>query len=50
MGDLQRTERDLYAFAAANDKRLYKLFQSMALPSIDIETLVKTHVRPYLSQ
>ena len=42
--DADKAKKDMEAFAAANEVRLYKLFKSCADPQTDLRTLVKSRV------
>lgn len=44
--DGDKARKDMEAFAAANEARLYKLFKTCADPQTDLRTLVKSRVRP----
>lgn len=43
--DAEQAKKDMEAFAAANEARLYKLFKACADPQTDLRTLVKSRVR-----
>ena len=43
--DSEKAKRDMEAFAAANDNRLYKLFKTCADPLSDLRSLLKAKVR-----
>jgi len=42
--DADKARKDMEAFAAANEQRLYKLFKACADPQTDLRTLVKSRV------
>lgn len=42
--DSDKATKDMEAFAAANEARLYKLFKTCADPQTDLRTLVKARV------
>ncbi len=42
--DSDKAQKDMEAFAAANDQRLYNLFKTCADPQTDLRTLVKSRV------
>jgi hypothetical protein len=43
--DIDRAKKDMDAFAAANDARLYKLVKACVDPHSDLKTIVKSRVR-----
>jgi sister-chromatid-cohesion protein PDS5 len=46
-GDNNKARKDLHAFAAANDPRLYKLLKACIDVQTDLKTLIKSKVSHY---